>query len=260
MTAELGLAVDHATTICCTGSITSQNNGNGGILWHGAGSEIWILQGNAAQTIDVTFEHGSHVLGTVINSKTGGSLTVGAPLSVVYYRKPDGTPLTAPANMTILSKQSLKGQVFMFAHGSGEYFSEDGIKLRNATLISGGTAVFYVKLTDLDDQPIRPELVEQILLDCRVMNPVAPHLHEPRRTVIRHLNLEIPSVLSPVWRTDANRLPEGQTYNFHLDSSMLRELQFDEPGLYYVTISVKFFGQKNAVPFRYEILCERPLI
>ena len=160
--------------------------------------------------------------------------------------------------MTILSEVSLKVQLYLVINGSGECLSEEGMKLQQATIISGGTMSFFAQLADLKDQPIRPELVEQILLDCQMMNPAAPYLHEPRRTVIRQLNLVVPSVLSPAWRTDVYRLPEGQTFNFHLDSSMLRELQFEEPGLYYVTFGVKLFGHKNALPLRYEILCERP--
>ena len=256
----LTLEAGHATSIYCTGSVATSCSGNGSIRWHGDGSETWVLEDNAVQTLDMTFEHGHHVLGTVINSKTGGSITVASPLCVVDYRKPDGTSLPALANLTVLSKQSLQGELFLVVNGTGECVSGEGVKLQRVTIISGGTVAFYAKLTDLEEQPLRPELVEQIRLDCHVMNPLAPYLHEPRRTVLNRLNLEIPRVLSSVWRADENRLPQGQTFNFHLDSAMLRELQFDEPGLYYVTLTVKLFGHKNAVPFRYEIHCERPVI
>ena len=256
----LCVEVDATTVIHCSGSFVAQNCGDGIFRWFGDGSETWILKGNSSQTLDLEFEHGHHVLGTIINSKTGGDITVLSPIYVVDYRKPDGTPLPAPTNMIILSNQFLKGRLFLITSDSDSCIFQDGMKLENGKIMSKGTAAFFAQLTDFENQPLRPELVEHILLNCSVMNPIAPYLHESRRTVIQQLSLDIASVLSPVWRTDENRLPESQVFNFYLNSAMLRELQFDEPGLYYVTFSVKLFGHKNGVPFRYEILCERPSI
>ena len=255
----LTVEVDQTTVIHCSGAMLTQKSHGGNVRWHGDGAETWILEGNASQTFDVTFEHGHHVLGTVINNKSGGDITIVSPLSVVYYRMQDGTPLPALANMTVHSTISLNGSLFLVTSDSNSCLSQEGMKLEAGRIMSRGTAAFFAHLTGREGQPLHPELVKKILLECTVMNPSAPYLHKPRRTVVRQLNLEIPRVLSPVWQTDENRLPEGQTYNFYLDSAMLRELQFVEPGLYFVTFAVKLFGQRNAIPFRYEILCERPL-
>ena len=157
-------------------------------------------------------------------------MTVISPLNVVDYRKPDGTPLPAPANMTILSAMSLKGHLFLVTSLSDACLSQEGMRLENGRIISRGTSAFFAQLTDRDDQPLNPIHVERIWLDCTMMNPAAPHLHAPRRTLISHLNLEIPYVLSPTWQTDASRLPNGGTFNFHIDRAMFRELRFEEPG------------------------------
>jgi hypothetical protein len=259
-THTLTVDIDPTTVIHCSGAVNTQKYGDGNIRWLGDGSETWVLEGNASQTLDMNFEHGYHVLGTMFNDKSSGTLTVLSPLSVVYYMKPDGTPLPAPENMTILSAVSLQCQLFLVTGGTGKSLSQEGTRLENGTVISGGTVAFYARLADQDGQPIHPNLVEKIRLDCTLMNPIAPYLHDPRRSVIRNLELDVPRVLSPGWQTDVKRLPEGKMYNFCMNSSMFRELRFEQPGLYYVTFTVKIFGQKNAVPFRYEIHCERPVI
>jgi len=258
-THTLTVDADPTTTIHCTGDIVTQKSGGGNIRWLGDGLETFVLEGDASQTLDMNFEHGYHVLGTMLNDKSGGTLTFASPLSVVYYMKPDGTPLPAPANMTILSALSLQCQLHLAMGGTGECLSQEGTRLENGIILSGGTIIFYARLADQDGQPIDPKQVSTILMDCRLMNPIAPYLHEPRKTLTRFFALDIPRVLSPGWQTDAKRLPEGQTYNFRLDSAMFRELRFEQPGLYYVTFTVKMFGQKNPVPFRYEIHCERPV-
>jgi|GEM_PF-5376024 len=254
----LKVHVDQTTTIHCAGDIITQKSGNGNIRWLGDGIETWVFEGDSPQMIDMSLEHGDHVLGTMLNDKSEGTLTVVSPMCVTYYLKPDGTPLPAPENMTVLSAISLQCHLFLATDGTGEWWSQEGTRLENGTVISGGTVALYARLADQNGQTIQPKLVENIRMNCNLMNPMTPYLHDPRRTVIRDLELAVPQVLSPGWRTDEHRCQEG--YNFCLGSSMFRELRFEQPGLYYVTFVVKLFGQKNALPFRYEIHCERPLI
>ena len=188
----LTVDVDSTTVIHCSGSITTQNSNGGNIRWPGDGSETWILEGDATQTIDMTFEHGRHILGTVLNNKSGGDVTIISPLSVMDYRKPDGTPLSAPANMTILSALALKGRLFLVTSLSDQCLSQEGMKLENGTIMTDGTVVFYSQLADRDGQPVNPNQVERIWMDCALMNPIAPYLHAPRSTPVKHFRLDIP--------------------------------------------------------------------
>ena len=254
--AMLTLDLTAGCEVVISGDMTS-SNANGNIRILSNGSDKWILAGANDQEIDLSLEHGFHFLGTLVNAKTEGDVSITSPLAVIKYCMPDGTRLAPLPNMTVLSEIFLQGKLYFAPSGSLDSSSQEGIRLENGKIHSGNTAVFLGKIMDQNGVSLNPDLIEELTLDCHMMNPVAPSLHPPRTVIVYRERLSVLDCFSCGWQTNEYLLDEEAKYNFRFDSGLSETLRFFAPGLYYVQFGIKLFGRKALIPIRYEIMCER---
>ena len=246
----------------CSGNMVSRTENNGCVEIRGDGSDTWVLNGSERQTVDLSFVHGRHVMGTLVDSNTAAGddhIVLASPLAVIYYTNTAGMPLEPCENLTILSSIFLESQLALVVEGQPEPFVATGIRLENGKIFSGGTAGFYAEIMDQKQTPLDTGLVETIILDVKMMNPIAPYLHKERKNLVSGKELVVGNVLKPSLREEGHRLPENFHFNFHFDNGISGIIHFDEPGLYYVLFGIKLFGHKKAIPLRYELFCERPI-
>ena len=241
--------------IAISGNLTTECLNGGKIRIKGNGSEQWIFNGDEDQQIDLELEHGYHVLGKVIHAKNSGTLTAKPEIFVGEYRNQTGAYLEPIENMTITSKILLKPRLMLAVEGTGDFFAQDGTSLTDCKLLAKAKVHLYAKLVGEDGSPIKRSLIESILLDVKSMNPIIPHLHEPRDIMVR----ELPLVTEDIFSDQLDECPYGgdEEFNLYFSNCEWDTMQFRSPGLYYVVVGVKLFGHKLPMQLRYEIHCER---
>ena len=241
--------------IVFSGNLTTECLNGGKIRLKGNGSEQWIFNGDGNQQITLELEHGYHILGKVIHAKNSGTLTANLEILVGEYRNQTGAYLEPIENMTISSKILLKPRLMLAVEGTDDFFAQDGTSLTDCKLLTKAKVHLYAKLVGEDGSPIKRSLIETIHLDVKSMNPIIPHLHEPRAVMVR----ELPLVTEDIFSDQLEECPYGEDEEFNLYFSNCEwdMMQFRSPGLYYVIVGVKLFGHKLPMQLRYEIHCER---
>ena len=236
-------------------NLTTECLNGGKIRLKGNGSEQWIFNGDDDQQIDMELEHGYHVLGKVVNAKNSGTLTANSEILVEEYRNQTGGYLEPIENMTISSKILLKPRLMLAVEGTDDFFAQDGTSLPDCKLLSKAKVHLYAKLVDETGSPIKRSLIETAFLDVKSMNPVMPHLHEPRAVMVRELPLVAENIFSD--QLEECLHGEDEEFNMYFSNCEWDVMQFCSPGLYYVIVGVKLFGHKLPIQLRYEIHCER---
>ena len=241
--------------IAISGNLTTECLNGGKIRLKSNGSEYWIFNGNGDQQIDLELEHGYHVLGKVVHAKNSGILTANMKILVGEYRNQTSSFLEPIENMVISSKILLKPRLMLAVEGTDDFFAQDGTSLTDCKLLTKAKVHLYAKLVDADGSPIKRSLIETVFWDVKSMNPVMPHLHEPRAVMVR----ELPLVTEYIFSDQLEECPYGEDEEFNLYFSNCEwdMMQFRSPGLYYVIVGVKLFGHKLPIQLRYEIHCER---
>lgn len=253
---RLTVDVCRSPKIAISGNITSERFHGGTIHVKGNGADQWIFNGSADQTIQLELEHGAHVLHRMIDAKPSGNIILELPLTVFDFRDQHGNHLSALDGMTILSDITLSTRLMSTREGGGEFQGQDGVELEQVSMITGEIVKFYAKIAAGEGEAIAVDWVESVTLDCRMMNPIAPSLHQPRKEIVRSGVLSVSDVLSQQFESHPS-LPEGETYNFHFSNRNIPALSFEIPGLYHVVIGVKLFGHTQPLPMRYVLLCDR---